>query len=64
MRETRIRNRNPEYKMGIYQAYRYNLEFDNRCIDNPEDLPKQYNFGTEAAVRKLRFKKIKREIVG
>lgn len=25
MRETRIRNRNPEYKMGIYQAYRYNL---------------------------------------
>ncbi len=30
----------------------------------PENLPKQYFFGTSAAIQKLRFKKIKREIVG
>lgn len=30
----------------------------------PENLPKQYFFGTSAAIQKLRFKKIRREIVG
>lgn len=31
---------------------------------SPENLPKQYFFGTGAAIEKLRFKKNKREIVG
>ena len=30
----------------------------------PENLPKQYLFRTDAAVQKLCFKKVKREIVG
>ena len=30
----------------------------------PENLPKQYFFGTSAAIQTLRFKKIRREIVG
>lgn len=30
----------------------------------PENLPKQYFFGTTVAIQKLRFKKIRREIVG
>jgi hypothetical protein len=30
----------------------------------PENLPKQYFFGTIHAIRMLHFKKIKREIVG
>lgn len=137
-KEEKIRKRNPQYKKGIYQAYRYNLEFDDGCIDKPvglrikvfrkadrewiqfilknrdsdrslhdydivigptadentvtiinsyreelietnfadevldaliqelepENLPKQYFFGTGAAIHKLRFKKIRREIVG
>ncbi len=137
-REAKIRQRNPKYRTKIFQAYRYNLEFDDSCIDNPgnlnikifteanrewvrfilknrdsdstihdydivigptadentvtvinsykeellatnysdevldaltkelepENLPKQYFFGTSAAIQKLRFKKIKREIVG
>ena len=32
-REAKIRQRNPEYKAKTFQAYRYNLEFDDRCID-------------------------------
>lgn len=137
-REAKIRQRNPKYKTKVYQAYRYNLEFDDSCIDNPENLkirvfnkadrewvrfiltnrdsdstvhdydivigptadentvtvinsykeeliasgyadevldalikelepenlPKQYFFGTNAAIQKLKFKKIRREIVG
>ena len=136
-REAKIRQRNPKYKAKTFQAYRYNLEFDDSCINNPENLkikifekadrewlrfilknrdsdsiihdydivigptadentvtvinsykeeliesnysndvldaliqelkpenlPKQYFFGTSAAVEKLRFKKVRREIV-
>ena len=138
VREAKIRQRNPKYKGKIYQAYRYNLEFDDSCIENPSDLkvkvfqeadrewvrfvlmnrdaessnhdfdivigptadentvtiintyreelishnysdeildvlikelepenlPKQYFFGTTRAVRNLRFKKDRREVVG
>lgn len=138
VKEAKIKKRNPAFKTGIYQAYRYNLEFDDSCIDcpgnlkikvfkkadrewvrfilgnrdsdksvhgydivigptadentvtiinsykeelirtdyadevldelikelEPENLPKQYFFGTYAAIQKLRFKGIKREIVG
>lgn len=137
-KEARIKKRNPQYKTGVYQAYRYNLEFDDSCLDEPtdlkikvfekadrewvkfilknrdsdrsvhnydivigptadentvtiinsyreellatdcndevldalirdlepENLPKQYFFGTSAAIQKLRFGKIRREIVG
>lgn len=136
-RESKIRQRNPRYRIKTFQAYRYNLEFDDSCIVNPgnlrikvfeeadrewvrfilmnrnadrtlhdydivigptadentvtvinsyqeeliatnyadevldaliqelqpENLPKQYFFGTDAAVRKLRFKNIGREIL-
>lgn len=138
IKEAKIKKRNPKYKIGVYQAYRYNLEFDDSCIEcpgnlkikvfkkadrewvrfilenrdsdksmhgydivigptadentvtiinsykeelirtdyadevldelikelEPENLPKQYFFGTYAAIQKLRFKGIKREIVG
>lgn len=138
MKERKIRERNPGYRTGIYCAYRYNLEFDDSCMDHPgnlkikvfdkadrgwvrfilknrdsdisaheydivigptadentvtiinsyreellatnysdevldalvkdlepENLPKQYFFGTDAAIQKLQFKRIKREIVG
>lgn len=37
-REAKIRQRNPGYKERVYKAYRYNLEFDDSCIDNPGDL--------------------------
>ena len=37
-REARIRQRNPKYKLKTFQAYRYNLEFDDSCIDNPGNL--------------------------
>lgn len=137
-REEKMHQRNPDYKIRKYQAYRYNLEFDDSCISNPgnlhikvfseadrewvlfilknrdsdraahnydivigptadentvtiinsyreelittnyadevldslikelspENLPKQYFFGTNAAIQKLQFKKIRREIVG
>ena len=137
-REAKIRQRNPKYITKTFHAYRYNLEFDDSCIDDPEDLkikifkeadrewvrfvlmnrdsdstvhdydivigptadentvtvinsyreeliatnysdevldalireleaenlPKQYFFGTSAAIQKLRFKKIRREIIG
>lgn len=137
-REVMIRQRNPKYRTKTFQAYRYNLEFDDSCIDNPENLkikvfkeanrewvrfvlmnrdsdstmhdydivigptadentvtvinsykeeliatnyadevldalikelepenlPKQYFFGTSAAIQKLRFKKNRREILG
>lgn len=63
-REAKIRQRNPKYKLKTFQAYRYNFEFDDSCIDNLENLPKQYFFGTSAAIQKLRFKKIRRESLG
>lgn len=137
-RESKIGQRNPQYRARTFQAYRYDLEFDDSCIDDPgnlkikvfekadrewvrfilrnrnaditvhdydivigptadentvtiinsyreeliatnyadkvldalikelqpENLPKQYFFGTDAAIQKLRFKKIRREILG
>lgn len=137
-REGRMRQKNPQYRTKVYQAYRYDLEFDDSCIENPEglkikifkvadrewvrfvlmnrdsdaschdydivigptadentvtiinsykeellannyaddvldalikelqpeNLPKQYFFRTNAAVQKLCFKKARREIVG
>ncbi len=137
-REASIKQRNPGFKTKVYQAYRYNLEFDDDCLNNPgvlkikvfktadkewirfilknrdcevsnheydivigptadentvtiinsykeeliasnyadevleelikelkpENLPKQYFFGTDAAIKTLRFKKVRREIVG
>lgn len=137
-RDAKIRQRDPKYKAKTFHAYRYNLEFDDGCIDNPgnlkikvfkeanrewvrfiimnrdsdntthdydivigptadentvtlitsykeelietnyadevldalikelkpENLPKQYFFGTNAAIQKLRFKKNRREILG
>lgn len=137
-RDAKIRQRNPKYRVKTFHAYRYNLEFDDSCIDNPgnlkikvfkeadrewvrfilmnrdsdstthdydivigptadentvtvltsykeeliktnyadevldvlikelkpENLPKQYFFGTNAAIQKLRFKKTRREILG
>ncbi|MCM1251434.1 MAG: DUF3990 domain-containing protein [Clostridium sp.] len=137
-REAKIWQRNPQYRTRIFQAYRYNLEFDDSCIDNPgnlkikvfteadrewvrfvvknrgsdrtvhnydivigptadentvtilnsykeelivtnysdevldnlikelepENLPKQYFFGTSAAIQKLQFKEMRKEIVG
>lgn len=38
VREAKIRQRNPKYKAKVYQAYRYNLEFDDSCIKAPKDL--------------------------
>ena len=138
IKEAGLKRRNPKYKEKKYQAYRYNLEFDDSCIDNPnglkikifksadiewvrfilknrdsdisthdydivigptadentvtiinsykeelaatnfadevleslvrelqpENLPKQYFFGTEKAVKLIHFKNIRREIVG
>ena len=37
-REAKIRQRNPEYKTKGYQAYRYNLEFDDSCLNKPGNL--------------------------
>ena len=136
-REAKVRQRNPKYRARVFQAYRYNLEFDDSCIVHPENLkikifqeanrewvrfilanrssdstihdydivigptadentvtiinsykeelvasnyadevldalikelrpenlPKQYYFGTNAAIQKLRFKKVRRELV-
>lgn len=137
IREAGLKRRNPKYKEKKYQAYRYNLEFDDSCIDNPSDLkvkifrtadkewmrfilqnrdsdisthdydivigptadentvtiinsykeeltatnyadevleslikelrpenlPKQYFFGTEKAIKRIRFKKVRKEII-
>lgn len=138
VREAKIQQRNPKYKSKLYRAYRYNLEFDDSCIEDPKDLkvkifnkadrewvrfilenrnsdssvhdydivigptadentvtiinayreelisnnysdeildalvkelkpenlPKQYFFGTNHAIKMLHFKKVKREVVG
>lgn len=37
-REAKIQQRNPQYRAKAYQAYRYNLEFDDSCIDDPRGL--------------------------
>jgi hypothetical protein len=137
-KEEQLHLRNPRYKKRTYQAYRYNLEFDDSCIEfpddlkikvfdkadrewvkfvlknrfsdkkehdydivigptadentvtiisayrdtlvktnyedsvldalieelEPENLPKQYYFGTTRAIEKLHFKKVRREIIG
>lgn len=137
-REASIRQRNPKFTKKMYQAYCYNLEFDDDCLKGsgelkikvfqtadkewmrfilknrdcdvsnheydlvigptadentvtiinsykeelvatnyadevleelikelrPENLPKQYFFGTTAATKTLRFKNVRREIVG
>lgn len=137
-REAKIKQRNPNFKVKVYQAYCYNLEFDDSYLENPrelkikvfktadkewmrfilrnrdcemsahdfdivigptadentvtiinaykeeliaknyadevlealvkelepENLPKQYFFGTNAAIKTLRFKNFRREIVG
>lgn len=138
VREASLKRRNSKYVEKRYQAFRYNLEFDDSCLDatdrlkvkvfqtadkewvrfilqnrvsadsahdydivigptadentvtiinsykeeliasnyadelleelitelQPENLPKQYFFGTEEAVKTLRFKNDRREIVG
>ncbi len=137
-RETKMQKRDPQYRTKVYHAYRYNLEFDDSCMDNPEklkikvfqkadrewvrfvlknrdsdksahdydivigptadentvtilnayreelietnyandvldalikdlepeNLPKQYFFGTKAALQRLHFKRVKREVIG
>lgn len=137
-REQRIQEKSPGYRRKVYRAYRYNLEFDDSCLEKPgelnikifknadeewvrfillnrnsdkskhdydivigptadentvttinaykeelvetnyaddvlrnlindlkpENLPKQYFFGTNAALKTLRFKNVRREIVG
>lgn len=37
-KDARMQQRNPEYRVKTYQAYRYNLEFDDSCLDNPDGL--------------------------
>ena len=37
-KEARMRKRNPQHKINTFHAYRYNLEFDDSCIDNPGEL--------------------------
>nr|WP_300864812.1 DUF3990 domain-containing protein [uncultured Acetatifactor sp.] len=137
-KEARMQKKGSKYRAKVYRAYRYNLEFDDSCIDNPEglnvkvfikadrewvrfilmnrgsdnsahdfdivigptadentvtvinsykdeleetdyadevldalikelepeNLPKQYFFGTRQALSKLHFKNVRREIVG
>lgn len=62
-----------ENTVTIINAYKEELEATNYADHvlrsliaelEPENLPKQYFFGTEKAIRCLRFKKIRREIVG
>lgn len=37
-KESRLRQRNPNYRTGIYYAYRYDLEFDDSCLEHPGNL--------------------------
>ena len=37
-KEVRMQKNGSKYRAKVYQAYRYNLEFDDSCIDNPEGL--------------------------
>lgn len=38
VRETSLKRRNPKYKEKKYQAYRYNLEFDDTCLEGSTGL--------------------------
>lgn len=62
-----------ENTVTIINAYKEELLATNYAEDvldslinelEPENLPKQYFFGTSAAIEKLRFKRNRREIVG
>lgn len=62
-----------ENTVTIINSYREELittNYADEVLDSlikelePENLPKQYFFGTNAAIQKLQFKKIRREIVG
>lgn len=62
-----------ENTVTIINAYKEELATSNYAEEvldalinelEPENLPKQYFFGTSAAIEKLRFKKNRREIVG
>lgn len=62
-----------ENTVTIINAYREELisnNYSDEILDalikelEPENLPKQYFFGTTRAIRKLRFKQDRREIVG
>ena len=62
-----------ENTVTIINAYKEELLVTNYAEDvlyalinelEPENLPKQYFFGTSAAIKKLCFKKNRREIVG
>ena len=57
----------------IINAYREELisnNYSDEILDalikelEPENLPKQYFFGTTHAIKMLHFKKVKREVVG
>lgn len=62
-----------ENTVTILNAYKEELittDYADEVLDalvyelKPENLPKQYFFGTNAAIETLRFKKIRREMVG
>lgn len=62
-----------ENTVTIINSYKEELEASNYSDEvleelakelRPENLPKQYFFGTDAALKTLRFKKARREIVG
>lgn len=62
-----------ENTVTIINSYREELiatNYASEVLDSlikelePENLPKQYFFGTNAAIQRLQFKKIRREIVG
>ncbi len=38
VREASLKRKNPKYKEKKYQAYRYNLEFDDTCLDESTKL--------------------------
>lgn len=62
-----------ENTVTIINAYREELisnNYSDEILDSlikelePENLPKQYFFGTTHAIKMLHFKKVKREVVG
>ena len=62
-----------ENTVTIINAYKEDLFATNYADEvlealikelKPENLPKQYFFGTDAAIKTLRFKNIRREIIG
>lgn len=61
-----------ENTVTVINSYREELlatNYADKVLDDlirelqPENLPKQYFFGTDAAIQKLRFKEIRREIL-